>query len=133
VNAADDPMATAYGNTIVTVSANGMEAHTQYNADHTFSGIVPSMSYQYKGTWSIDDKGQLCRVFDPPVPGRSNPDCDMPGTHAVGDKWTTADGGTATLVQGTDATTPAATPASAPAAAPATTPLPAATPDATGH
>ncbi len=97
---ADDPMATLYGNTIVVVDKSGMESHTHYNADHTFNGTVPSMSYNYQGTWSIDDKGQLCRVFDPPVPGRTNPDCDVLTPHAVGDTWTSPDAGKGSLVQG---------------------------------
>ncbi|MGZ5923931.1 MAG: hypothetical protein ACXWK2_05090 [Rhizomicrobium sp.] len=99
-SATDDLMANTYGNTLVSVSTGGMEAHTYYNADHTFSGKVPAMGFGYKGTWALDDKGQLCRTFDPPVPGRTNPDCDTLETHAVGDKWTAADGGTDTLVQG---------------------------------
>jgi hypothetical protein len=98
--AGDDPMANSYGNTMVVVDKNGMESHTHYLADHTFSGVVPSMGYQYKGTWSIDDKGQLCHVFDPPVPGRTNPDCNPLETHAVGDNWTSPDGGKSSLVQG---------------------------------
>jgi hypothetical protein len=100
--AADDPMAPDYGNTIVVVEKGGMESHTHYNADHSFEGVVPSMGYKYKGTWSVDDKGQLCRVFDPPVMGRSNPDCDPADTavHAVGDKWTTPNGASVTLTQG---------------------------------
>jgi hypothetical protein len=98
--AGDDMMANTYGNTLVSVSAGGMEAHTYYNADHTFSGKVPAMGFEYKGTWAIDDKGQLCRTFDPPVPGRTNPDCDAFTSHAVGDKWNSADGGTITLTQG---------------------------------
>jgi hypothetical protein len=102
---ADDPMASLYGNTLVVVGSTGMESHTVYNADHTFSGIVPSMSYKYQGTWAIDDKGQLCRTFNPPVPGRTNPDCDPmdPTPRAVGDKWTAPDGSTITLTKGTDA------------------------------
>lgn len=99
-SAADDMMANTYGNTLVLVGANGMESHTYYNADHTFSGKVPSMGFEYKGTWAIDDKGELCRTFDPPVPGRTNPDCGPLENHAVGDKWTGADGTTITLVQG---------------------------------
>lgn len=97
---ADDVMANTYGNTLVSVSANGMESHTHYNVDHTFSGTVPSMGFDYKGTWAIDDKGQLCRTFDPPVPGRTNPDCGPIDSHAVGDKWTSPDGANITLVQG---------------------------------
>jgi hypothetical protein len=98
--AGDDPMANTYGNTLVSVSAGGMEAHTYYNADHTFSGKVPSMGFEYKGTWTLDDKGELCRTFDPPVPGRTNPDCGSFENHAVGEKWNSADGGTITLSQG---------------------------------
>jgi hypothetical protein len=96
----DDLMSNTYGNTLVSVSAGGMESHTYYNADHTFSGKVPAMGFEYKGTWAIDDKGELCRTFDPPVPGRTNPDCDTFQSHAVGDKWTATDGGSITLVQG---------------------------------
>ncbi|MEJ0042557.1 MAG: hypothetical protein WDM81_10220 [Rhizomicrobium sp.] len=96
-----DPMASSYGNTLVVVDKGGMESHTHYNADHTFDGVVPSMSYKYKGTWEIKD-GQLCRTFDPPVPGRSNPDCDPvdPTVRAVGDKWTAPDGAAITLTAG---------------------------------
>ena len=117
-----DPMANMYGNTLVVVSGGGMESHTMYNADHTFAGIVPSMGYKYQGTWAIDEKGQLCRTFNPPVPGRNNPDCDPADAtvRAVGDKWPSGDGGTVTLTQG-DSVAPAtpATPAApaAPAAA----------------
>jgi hypothetical protein len=100
--AADDVMATAYGNTIVSISTGGMEAHTYYNADHTFSGKVPAMGFEYKGTWSVDANGHICRTFDPPVPGRTNPDCDAEAqtSHAVGDKWTAADGAAIALVAG---------------------------------
>jgi hypothetical protein len=106
-----DPMAGMYGNTMVVVSGTGMESHTVYSADHTFAGIVPSMGYKYQGTWALDDKGQLCRTFNPPVPGRTNPDCDPLTPHAVGDKWTMPDGGTVTITQGTEAPATAATPA----------------------
>ncbi len=72
------------------------------------------MGYKYQGTWALDDKGQLCRTFNPPVPGRTNPDCDALTPHAVGDKWTMPDGGTVTITQGTEApAAPAATPAPA--------------------
>jgi|ERR1700690_2346074 hypothetical protein len=99
-SAGDDPMATTYGNTLVSVSSGGLESHTYYNADHTFTGKVPSLGFEYKGTWSIDDNGQLCRTFDPPVPGRTNPDCGTLENHAVGEKWTASDGASITLVQG---------------------------------
>lgn len=102
--AADDPLSNSYGNTLVVIDKGGMESHTHYNADHTFNGIVPSMNYKYQGTWAIDATGHVCRTFDPPVMGRSNPDCDsdpLGGTqHAVGDKWTSPDGSTVSLVAG---------------------------------
>ena len=98
--AGDDPMANLVGNTIVYVDKGGMESHTHYNADHTFDGAVPSMGYKYKGTWALDANGQLCRTFDPPVPGRTNPDCAPATPHAVGDSWTDADGGKGSLVSG---------------------------------
>jgi hypothetical protein len=98
--AGDDVMTNTYGNTLVSVSSGGMESHTYYNADHTFSGKVPALGFEYKGTWTIDDKGQLCRTFDPPVPGRTNPDCGALESHAVGDKWTTSEGSTVSLTQG---------------------------------
>ena len=112
-----DPMANLYGNTLVVVDKGGMESHTMYNADHTFSGIVPSMGYKYGGTWAVNDKGELCRTFDPPVPGRTNPDCDPQEstTHAVGDKWSSADGGSVTLQKGADAAPAPAATAPAPA------------------
>ncbi len=96
-----DPMAFAYGNTLVFVDKGGMESHTYYNADHTFTGVVPSMSYIYAGTWAITD-GKLCRTFSPAVPGRANPDCDpeAPATHAVGDSWDAPDGGKVSLTAG---------------------------------
>jgi hypothetical protein len=98
---AADPMAAAYGNTMVFVDKGGMESHTYYNADHSFTGVVPSMSYKYAGTWEIKD-GKLCRTFNPEVPGRANPDCDpdAQAVHAVGDSWDAPDGGKVSLTAG---------------------------------
>ncbi|HXC53687.1 MAG TPA: hypothetical protein VNU97_00170 [Rhizomicrobium sp.] len=125
--AADDPMANLYGNTVVVVDGKGLESHTNYNADHTFSGVAPAYSYHYKGTWEMTADGKLCRTFDPPVPGITNPDCAAATSHAVGDKWSGPDGSSGTLVQGMAPETamPAApaTPATpATPAAPSTTP-----------
>ncbi|MBV9043619.1 MAG: hypothetical protein JO167_06260 [Alphaproteobacteria bacterium] len=98
----EPPASNAFvGNTVVFVDKGGMESHTHYKADGTFDGTVPSMSYNYKGTWEMKD-GALCRTFDPAVPGRTNPDCDPadPSSHAVGDSWATPDGGKITLSAG---------------------------------
>jgi hypothetical protein len=86
--AADDVMAGYYGNTVV--SSGGMgEAHTHYKADHTFDVSMSAMGQTFngKGTWSIDDKGQLCRNYETPPPGMPNPLCIPAEAHKVGDAW----------------------------------------------
>ena len=88
--AGDDVMAGYYGNTVV--AAGGMvESHTHYRADHTFdvSATAMGQSYNFKGTWSVDDKGQLCRTYaDPAPPNTPNPLCLPAEAHKVGDTWT---------------------------------------------
>ena len=103
--AADDVMAGYYGNTAV--ASGGMaETHTHYRADHTFdvSATAMGMSYNFKGTWAVDDKGQLCRTYaDPAPPNTPNPLCTPVAAHKVGDTWTVTMGGnsrTITLMAG---------------------------------
>jgi hypothetical protein len=88
--AADDIMAGYYGNTVI--SSGGMiESHTHYRADHTFdvSATAMGQAYNFKGTWAIDDKGQLCRTYaDPAPPNSPNPLCIPAEAHKVGDSWT---------------------------------------------
>lgn len=88
--AADDPMAATYGNTLVVVDPDGVESHLYYRADHSFSGRVPSANYDYKGTWSVDGTGHVCRTYSETIPGVPNPDCDEVAVvaHTVGDNWT---------------------------------------------
>ena len=117
--AADDPMANMYGNTLVVIDGKGLESHTNYTADHNFTGVAPAYSYHYQGTWEVTADGKLCRTFNPAPPGITNPDCTAVETHAVGDKWALPDGGSATLVAGMAPET--AMPAPAMPAAPATT------------
>ena len=86
--AADDVMAGYYGNTVI--SSGGMgEAHTHYKSDHTFDVSLSAMGQTFngKGTWSIDDKGQLCRNYETPPPGMPNPLCIPAEAHKVGDAW----------------------------------------------
>ncbi|HEY0105865.1 MAG TPA: hypothetical protein VGB91_07250 [Rhizomicrobium sp.] len=97
---ATDPMSPLYGNTLVIIDAKGLESHTVYNADHTFTGVVPAFSYKYQGTWEITTDGQICSTFVPPPPGVTNPRCSPMGIHAVGDSWSTPDGGKGSLVAG---------------------------------
>jgi hypothetical protein len=98
--AADDLMAGFYGNTIV--STGGVaEIHTHYRADHSFDlvGSMLGMSRTYKGSWTLDGKGDVCRTFagDPP-PQTPNPLCTPIAAHKIGDSWTvTMDGKTRAL------------------------------------
>jgi len=96
--AGDDVMTNTYGNTLVSVSSGGMESHTYYNADHTFSGKVPALGFEYKGTWTIDDKGQLCRIYEAPPPGMPNPLCIPAASHKVGESWTVTVNGSTRLM-----------------------------------
>ena len=100
--AADDVMASTYGNTIVSTGGT-TEVHTHYRADHSFDMVasmmgMSSMSRTFKGTWSLDGKGNLCRTFDGDVPpGMTNPLCLPIAAHKLGDTWTvTANGKTRT-------------------------------------
>jgi hypothetical protein len=87
--AADDMMAGYYGNTVVSVGGM-LESHTHYRPDHTFDLTATAMgqSFNGKGTWAIDDKGQLCRTYETPPPGMPNPLCIPAESHKVGDSWT---------------------------------------------
>jgi hypothetical protein len=99
--AADDVMSGFYGNTAV--ATGGMaETHTTYTHDHTFSMRVPAFGVEFKGTWAVNGD-QICRTFDSPPPGVSNPLCVPVAAHKVGDTWTMGAGGdtrTITLVKG---------------------------------
>jgi hypothetical protein len=88
-SAADDIMAGYFGNTVVGTSAMG-ESHTHYKADRTFDVKLSSMmgSFTGKGTWKIDEKGQLCRTYEQPPPGMPNPLCIVAEAHKPGDTWT---------------------------------------------
>ena len=83
---ADDMMANYYGNTILASGPSG-QSHSYYRADHTFETKLGTMDL--KGTWSIDDKGQLCRLYDAASPpGIPRPLCTPWSAHAIGDSWT---------------------------------------------
>jgi hypothetical protein len=103
--AAEDIMANTYGNT--TISTGGMaEVHTHYRADHTFdmTGSAMGMSRTFKGTWALNQKGQVCRTFVGTIPsGTANPVCTDIVAHKIGDSWNVDVNGTTrhvTLVEG---------------------------------
>src|ERR1700709_2603893 len=93
--AADDVMAGFYGNTGIS-TRGGIENRTPFRADHTFDAAFPSPagSLASKGTWEIKD-GQVCRTYDPPPPGFTNPVCIPAEAHKVGDAWTVTVAGSA--------------------------------------
>jgi hypothetical protein len=97
---ADDIMANFYGNTVIAKGPTS-EVHVHYKADHTFDGTGTSAmgSMALTGKWMIDDKSQLCRNYDTPPPGMTNPVCTPWSARDVGDTWTIMDR-TVTLVQG---------------------------------
>jgi hypothetical protein len=95
--AADDALATAYGNTFVIVDPDGVESRMVYSADHTMKGRVPSADYNYKGTWALDGGGKICRTYSPAIPGVPNPDCDAEAAvpRKIGDQWSSTNRGKA--------------------------------------
>jgi hypothetical protein len=86
--AADDDMANYYGNTLITKSGFG-ESHAHYKADHTVTANVSSMmgSMTLNGTWSINDKGEMCRNYSNAPSMMPNPLCYPWTAHKVGDTW----------------------------------------------
>lgn len=104
--AADDVMAGFYGNT-VEVTGPSFQATVHYRADHTMdsSGVVSGQAFSTKGTWKIDDKGQICRTYEKAPRTMPNPFCTPAEAHKVGDTWSakTYDGSprTITLKAGT--------------------------------
>jgi hypothetical protein len=98
---ADDLMANFYGNTLV--ATGGMaDTHTVFNADHSFDMKAPAFDMEFKGTWAVKD-GNLCRTYESPPPGVTNPLCTQLVARKVGDSWTEKVNGssrTITLVKG---------------------------------
>ena len=94
--AADDVMATRYGNTTVSTDTKGVETKVYYNADHTFT--FKSGAQSGKGTWKVDG-ANICLTYETPMAGVPNPLCLPVTAHKVGDTWTVGDR-TVTLVQG---------------------------------
>lgn len=89
-SAADDVMASFYGNTVV--STGGIaEVHTHYRPDHSFDMVASRMGFSrtFKGTWAIDAKNNFCRTFvGAPPPDTTNPLCTPFTPRKVGETWT---------------------------------------------
>ena len=102
--AADDPMASRYGNTVVAKTADGKEAgRTYYDADGKYTRKTPAG--ETKGTWKIDGANICLTQTEPAPPAGTAAAClPFPGAKKVGDSWevTLPDGSkvTATLQKG---------------------------------
>ena len=91
--AGDDPMASFYGNTIVS-SGGSAKIRTHYHADHTFdfTGSMRFMHRTFRGTWALDGKGNLCRTYVGDLPPKTtNPNCTPFVPRRVGDSWRSKD------------------------------------------
>jgi len=86
--AADDIMVSYYGNTVIGKSAMG-QSRTHYRANHTFDAAFSNDqgSMETDGTWALNDKGEICRTYNTPVPGMPNPMCIAWAAHKVGESW----------------------------------------------
>lgn len=102
--AADDPMASRYGNTVVAKGADGKElGRTYYDADGSYKRKTPAG--ETKGKWKMDGSKICLTQTEPAPPVNQGTVClPFPGAKAVGDSWevTLPDGSkaTATLQQG---------------------------------
>jgi hypothetical protein len=95
----DDVMQNFFGNTLV-VSGGMVDSYTHFRPDHTFDATASILGAKIvrKGTWKIDDKGELCRTLEDPPAGAPNPLCFAIAAHKPGDSWTmTINGNTRTL------------------------------------
>ena len=91
--AAADPMASFYGNTIVS-HGGSVRLRTHYHADHTFdfTGAMMFVHRNFKGTWAFDGKGNLCRTYVGDVPPKtSNPNCTPFVPRKLGESWRSKD------------------------------------------
>jgi hypothetical protein len=87
LGSADDIMAGYYGNTLVATTAES-QIHFHYRADHTFdaSGTDAAGPIAFKGMWSLNKMGALCRIRST-APPKTDPFCEDWSAHAVGDSW----------------------------------------------
>jgi hypothetical protein len=91
--ATDDVMANFYGNTIVSKGSSAT-MRTHYRADHTFDlvGSMMFISKTFKGTWTLDGEGNLCRTYiGSTPPDTPNPQCTPLVPRNVGDVWKSKD------------------------------------------
>ena len=96
---AADPMATAYGNTVLITYSDGTQVKLYIDEGGSYTGESPQG--QSSGSWAISG-GQTC--FTQQAPEATPPSCGPTVSKNVGDTWQgTGQGGapvTITIVQG---------------------------------
>jgi hypothetical protein len=88
-HAADDPMASRYGNTLVIKGPDGKEViRLYYDADGAMSTKMPDGKTS-KGTWKMEgDKICVTQTEPAPPPEMAKPQCTpFTGARKVGDTW----------------------------------------------
>jgi hypothetical protein len=84
VFAADDPMASRYGNTTVALDPDGTTTRLFYRADHSF--VAKRADWQSDGTWAIENS-KLCLTYKITCPLVGDKECVSSEPHALGDVW----------------------------------------------
>ena len=85
--AAEDPMASRYGNTIVTTTADGKEAgRTYYDADGKMTRKTAD-GKETKGTWKAEGDKVCITQTDPAPAAGAAPVCLPLAAHKIGDSW----------------------------------------------
>lgn len=87
--AADDPVASRFGNTTVITTATGAVIKVWYSADHTVTWFTGPIATH--GTWALEGSMMCITLAEPPagVPPKS---CNPFEVHKVGDTWSVNEG-----------------------------------------
>lgn len=95
--AADDPMAGAYGNTVVVTNAKGEASKLWIAKDGTFKGET-AKGEKFTGKWALkENNSKYCATADLPAnapkdtPAPKEACSEFKGPHKAGDKWDQTD------------------------------------------
>ena len=91
--AAEDPMATAYGNTVIVTNAKGEVSKLWIAKDGTFKG-ESAKGEKFTGKWALKDNNtKYCSTVDLPAnapkgtPAPKESCSEFKGSHKAGEKW----------------------------------------------
>ena len=93
VMAADDPMAGAYGNTVIVTNGKGESSKLWINKDGTYTGET-SKGEKFSGKWTLkENNSKYCSTPNLPAnapketPAPKESCSEFKGGHKAGDKW----------------------------------------------